>query len=88
MYPGMTMPGGATSSTNKYRTCTTTDNGTCGSWTNVGTSSVTVSSVCSGTCNHVDVQIQYYPSTYYVSELDTVAYPLYTTGGTAACPPS
>ena len=80
MYPGMTMPGGATASTNKYRTCTTTDNGTCGSWTNVGTSNVTVASVCSGTCNHVDVQIQYYPATYYISELDTVAYPLYTTG--------
>jgi len=27
------------------------------------------------------VQIQYYPATYYVSELDTVAYPLFTTGG-------
>ena len=80
MYPGMTMPGGATASTNTYRTCSTTDNGTCGTWTNVGTSSKTVASVCGSGCDHVDVQIQYYPATYYVSELDTVAYPLYTTG--------
>lgn len=80
MYPGMTMPGGATASTNIYRTCSTTDNTTCGAWTNVGTASKTVASVCGTGCDHVDVQIQYYPATYYVSELDTVAYPLFTTG--------